>query len=283
MMNSNKEQFVSIRPAHPLLQQHIAYYYFHSTFDPHFRRTFTYYPNYRVALNIFRHSDISWSGNKRLTLPDTSKKQTALLTFSTQNSRVVNMNGRIQKIGIIFEPLGFNHFIDVPAQRLISATINPFDFYGTTFFDMTTTVFEATSIAERRDVLDAFFLRHYRPFPMEELSLIIKDILRHNRQCSVQALAKSYNMSRRTLLRQFQNQLAHHIRGFSNLVRFRNTLQHYKAHQGTISLTQLAHDNTYYDQADFNKHIRAYTGLTPKHLFHQRREIGAPYTFWTEG
>ncbi|MEM0991383.1 MAG: helix-turn-helix domain-containing protein [Bacteroidota bacterium] len=189
------------------------------------------------------------------------------------------MNGCIQKIGIIFEPLGFNHFIDVPAQRLISETINPFDFYSTSFFETTAAVFEATSTTEKRDLLDAFFLRHYRPFPMAELRLIVEEIMQSNGQCSVQALAKSYGMNRRTLLRQFQSQLAHHIRGFSNLVRFRNTLQHYKAQQGSISLTQLAHDNAYYDQANFIRHIRAYTGLTPKKLFYQRREIGGPGYF----
>jgi len=281
MLNWKEEQFDTIQPKKLLLQPHIAYYYFHQTFKKDFQRVFTYYPNYHVALNVFRRSDIQWKKNKRFTLPNPSKRHTAILTFSKQGSREVYMNGCIEKIGVIFKPLGFNHFINVPIGRLIQETITPFDYYDFTFNEVTERVFEATTLSEKRDLLDDFFLRHYQVFPMEELQMAVAEIMKKNGQCVVDDLAKSLNMSRKTLLRQFNKYLGLHMRGFSNLVRFRNTLQLYKKQKGNINLTQLAHEAQYYDQANFIKSIRAFTGLTPKKLFYQQREIGGQNTFWT--
>lgn len=278
---NNIEQFESIQPNQPLLQGHIAYYYFHQTFEDDFRRTFTYYPNYRVALNVFQHSTIQWKGNKRFTLPDKQKKQSAILTFSTQNSREVEMNGRINKIGIIFEPMGFNNFIDIPLQQLIKATINNFDFYGPTFWQMTEKVFATSCILKKRNLLDTFFLRNYQPFSLAELSSVTQEIMHNNGMVSVAELAKSLNISRKTLLRLFNKHMAHNIRGFSNLVKFRNALQLYKERKGQLNLTQLAYESQYYDQSSFIKNIQAFTGLTPKKLFYQQKDIGGQHTFWT--
>ncbi|MEM8523405.1 MAG: helix-turn-helix domain-containing protein [Bacteroidota bacterium] len=281
MIDWRQEQFDTIQPQKLLLQPHIAYYYFHQTFKEDFQRVFTYYPNYHVALNIFRHSNIQWKKDKRCTLPDPSKRHTAILTFSTQGSRDVCMNGCIQKIGVIFRPLGFNHFIDVPLGNLIQDTITSFDYYDSSFNEVVDRVFEAATLPEKRDLLDNFFLEHYHPIALEELQIAVSKIMKENGQCIVDDLAKSLNLNRKTLLRHFNKHLGLHIRGFSNLVRFRNALQLYKKQKGNINLTQLAHEAQYYDQADFIKNIRAFTGLTPKKLFYQQREIGGQNTFWT--
>ncbi|MEM1121778.1 MAG: helix-turn-helix domain-containing protein [Bacteroidota bacterium] len=280
-MQHPTEQFTSIQPHHPLLRQHIAYYYFHQTFDDHFRKTFTYYPNYRIALNVFQHATIQWNNQKRFTLPDRQKAQSAILTFSTQKSREVAMQGCVHKIGIIFEPMGFNHFIDVPLQQLIPDTINHFDYYGPTFWEMTAAVFATPSLIEKRNLLDAFFLSHFQPFILEELTLITNEIMHNGGSISVARTAKNLGVSRKTLLRLFQKHMAHNIRGFSNLVRFRKALQLYKAQKGQLNLTQLAYAGQYYDQSDFIKNIQAFTGLTPKQLFYQLPDIGGEHTFWT--
>lgn len=276
-----KEQFRSIQPKHPLLQAHIAYYYFHQTFEDNFRRNFIYYPNYRVALNVFQNSTIRWNKYKRFTLPKAPIKQSAILTFSTQSSREVAMNGRINKLGIIFEPMGFNHFIDLPLHHLIQGTITDFDYYGPTFWQMTEAVFAANTIKAKRDLLDTFFLRHYQPFQVTELMMVTEQIIASNGLISVNDFAKRLNISRKTLLRLFNKHLAHNVKGFSSLVKFRNALQLYKKHQGQLNLTQLAYESQYYDQSAFIKNIQAFTGLTPKKLFYQQKDIGGQHTFWT--
>jgi len=172
-----KEQFYSIQPKHLVLQQHIAYYYFHQTFSDDFRRVFTYYPNYRMALNVFQHSDIHWNSNRRFTIPNPSTPHNSILTYSTQFRREVVMRGRINKIGIIFEPLGFNHFIDLPLQQVLKDTINSFDYYGAAFQLATQQVFESDNLEQKRDMLDAFFIQYYRPFPIEEILFSIQQIL----------------------------------------------------------------------------------------------------------
>lgn len=280
-MNTLKEQFKSIQPKHSLLQPHIAYYYFHQTFEADFRRNFTYYPNYRVALNVFQNSAIQWNNSKRFTLPTKKTKQSSILTYSTQSSREVAMQGRINKLGVIFEPMGFNHFIDVPLHKLVQNTITEFDYYGPTFWQMTEAVFAAPTIEHKRDLLDAFFLRHYQPFEVAELIFVTQQIMDLNGIISVNDFAKKLNISRKTLLRLFNRHLAHNVKGFASLVKFRNALQLYKKHQGQLNLTQLAYESQYYDQSAFIKNIQSFTGLTPKKLFYQQKDIGGQHTFWT--
>lgn len=280
-MNPLKEQFTSIQPKHPLLRPHIAYYYFHQTFNDNFNRTFTYYPNYRVALNVFQHSNIQWNKQKRFTLPNCPSKQSSILTFSTQSSREVTMQGQINKLGIIFEPMGFNHFIDVPLHQLVQDTITNFDYYGPTFWQMTAAVFAASSIETKRDILDAFFLRHYQPFQLTELLWATEQIMHLNGIVSVNDFARQLHISRKTLLRLFNRHLVHNVKGFSSLVKFRNALQLYKKHQGQLNLTQLAYESQYYDQSAFIKNIQSFTGLTPKKIFHQQKDIGGQHTLWT--
>jgi len=280
-LDTLKEQFTSIQPKHPLLRSHIAYYYFHQTFDDDFRRTFTYYPNYRVALNVFQHSTIQWNQQKRFTLPNSPSEQSSILTFSTQSSREVTMLGQINKLGIIFEPMGFNHFIDVPLHKLVQDTITNFDYYGPTFWQMTAAVFDTSSIETKRNLLDAFFLRHYQPFQLTELTWVTEQIMHLNGIVSVNDFAKKLHISRKTLLRLFNRHLAHNVKGFSSLVKFRNALQLYKKHQGQLNLTQLAYESQYYDQSAFIKNIQSFTGLTPKKLFYQQKDIGGQHTLWT--
>lgn len=280
-LNILKEQFTHIQPKHPLLAPHIAYYYFHQTATANFNRTFTYYPNYRVALNVFQGSSIQWNKQTRFTLPSSATKQSSILTFSTQSSREVEMKGIINKLGIIFEPMGFNHFIDVPLNHLIKDTINDFDYYGPSFWQMTAAVFAARTIEAKRDLLDAFFLRHYQPFQLKELLFVTEQIMALSGIVSVNDFAKQLNISRKTLLRLFNRHLAHNVKGFSSLVKFRNALQLYKKHRGQLNLTQLAYESQYYDQSNFIKHIYAFTGLTPKELFYQQKDIGGEHTLWT--
>jgi len=234
-----------------------------------------------MFFKIHQNSSIQWNKQKRFTMPNTLAQQSSILTFSTQSSREVTMQGRINKLGIIFEPMGVNHFIDVPLHKLVQDTITNFDYYGSTFWQMTEAVFAANTIEVKRDLLDAFFLRHYQPFELTELIWVTEQIMRLNGIISVNDFARQLHISRKTLLRLFNRHLAHNVKGFSSLVKFRNALQLYKKHQGQLNLTQLAYESQYYDQSTFIKNIQAFTGLTPKVLFYQQKDIGGQHTLWT--
>lgn len=275
------EKFSSIQPQMPLLQKHIAYYYFQQTLEDTFSRTFSYYPNHQVALNVFQGAEIKWNKNQRFTLPIKHQKPTAIITLSTQKRRQVVAKGKFNKIGIIFEPLGFSHFIDQPLYRIIKETINPFDYYDASFTKVIDQVFQADSLVKKRDLLDAFFIRQYTPIAIAELSLAVQKIIQTNGHITLNELALQYRISRKTLLRLFQKHMGQHVRGFSNLVKFRNALSLYKRHQYQMNLTQLAYECQFNDQSAFIKNIKAFTGLTPSKLFLGQNDIGGKHTVWT--
>jgi len=82
-------------------------------------------------------------------------------------------------------------------------------------------------------------------------------------------------------LRLFNKHLALHFRGFSNLVKFRKTLQLKKQYGTQLTLTQLAYESQFCDQSALIKNIKAFTGLTPKQLFYKGKDIGGKHTLWT--
>ncbi len=276
-----KEQFITIKPKNPLLSSHITYYYFHKTFDGRFKRTFTYYPNYRLALNVFENSDIEWDHSKRYTLPSSTKKHTSILTFSTSKSRDVEMVGYVNKIGIIFEPLGINHFIDLPLKKILNSTIVSFNYFDDYFNEAADKVFQENNTLIKRNILDAFFVEKYRPFQNTLLVEAVQKIIQAKGNIQANDLANDLKIHRRTLLRLFDKHLSLNIQSFLSLVKFRNALALYKKTNGKVNLTQLAYDSQYYDQSSFIKHVRSFTGVTPKKLLSSFYDMGDELTLWT--
>ena len=122
---------------------------------------------------------------------------------------------------------------------------------------------------KKRDLLDAYLCRQYIGFEEERLTSSVQHILASNGEISIQDLSQKLQISRKTLLRLFQKHLAYSPSEYKSIVKFRQALNAY--HRGTRkpSLAALAHEAQYYDQSDFNAHVKGKTGLTPRQLFAQ--------------
>lgn len=275
------EGFNTIRPRDRLLSEHIAYYYFHETYSEDFERTFTYYPNYRVALNVFKNSQIKWDGKKRYTLPSDQAQLNSIVTFTTKTSREVVMKGKINKIGVIFKPLGLNHFINQPISDLLTGTISHFENFNFNEREQLEGVFQKKDFIKKRDVLDQLFRDRYVGFDEKVMVTAVKDVLSKGGEISVQELADDLEISRKTLLRLFNKHICCSVKGFAQLIKFRNALNTYKNQTGDISLTELAYQNQYYDQSSFIKHVNAVTGINPSKLFLELNDFADENTIWT--
>ncbi len=275
-----KEEFFTIKPKHPLLQGLIAYYYFHRTYDSSFKKVFTFYPNYRIALNVFKNSEISWNEKCRFTHPSDQDKISSIITFNKGSERQVSMNGCINKIGIVFEPLGLNHFVDQKLENILKKTVQFFDFNDLLLKDIAQQVISEQSLEERGAILDDYFLSRYRPFDHQRLRSAVAMIFESKGSISVNEIAHALNTNRKTLLRLFKTHLAISVKGFSNLVKFRNSLSYFKKYRGRLNLTQLAYESQYYDQASFIKHFSKATGINPKKFFFELKDIADKETTW---
>ena len=78
--------------------------------------------------------------------------------------------------------------------------------------------------------------------------------------------SKSNNINRRQLARKFSSAIGLSPKQLAKTVRIQTTLK-ILLNKEITSLTDLAYENEYFDQAHFIKEFKEFTGLTPKEFF----------------
>jgi len=277
-----KELFTSIKPGNKLLAEHIQYYYFQQTRSKGKTYKVMYYPHYVTALNFYKNADVEWDETGRTIQETNEEKITCLFTCNAKISRTVSMIGQHDKIGIIFNPLGINHFIHTHLHKLSKEVISPFDYFGDSFIRLAGELYDEPDLNKKRALLDSYFLSRYAGFQDVVFKKLIHTIVEANSNLVVDEIAEKLNINRKTLLRTFKKHLCCTPREFKSLLKFRKALHQYQDDQIKPKLTHLAYDNQYYDQSDFIKHCKGLVGLAPKQLFAKLKELGDHGTYWTQ-
>ncbi len=272
--------FLTYLPECKVLKKYIAYYYLHYSNDPEGRTSFEYYPHFRNAVTCYLDSERKPGPQGWEIYP--GRKSSSITIFSRNyDSRIhVQINGVFRKLGIAFESLGINHFVNQNLSEIAPATENIFDQFGPELEALNRTIYADESI-DRVKLLDAFMTSKYNGFENGVISEAVDLLLKSSGGIAVEDLALHFNISRKTLLRMFQRHLCISVEGYKRLIRFRNALNQYYNEDGKTSFTQLALEHQYYDQPAFVRHFKLITGLSPRAFFAQLRRYGDRDTYWS--
>ncbi len=263
------------------MSEHIAYYYFHEV-NNETNYEVIYYPHYHNAINFYKNSDVQWNNTGRVIKATKENKITCLFTSNPKVSRSVNMIGSNNKIGVVFNSLGLNHFIDCDMNNISKGIITHFDYFGDSFIELAQELYSKISLLEKRDLLDTYFLDKYKSFEDQSFKDLINDIFDQKSIFFIGELSETLNIHRKTLLRKFKKHLCCTPSEFKAVVKFRKALHLYLSQHTKPKLTHIAYDSMYYDQSDFIKHCKSLVGLPPKKLFSEIKQLGENETFWTE-
>ncbi len=274
-----QEDFVSIVPKNTLVSQLIDYYYFHNICNEGGTYSVIYYPHYVTAINFYENSNVVWDNNGRIIEQINEKKTVCLFTNNIKTARYVTIKGSIKKIGIVFKPLGVNHFIKGHLSGITKEVITPFDYFGDSFISLSKKLFKTINVEDKRNHLDQFFLDSYIGFKDQAFKKIIFQMIDAPSNLSVKDIASDLNINRKTVLRKFKDNLCTTPSDFKTLLKFRHALHQYNTN---TKLTKIAYNNYYYDQSDFIKQYKKLAGLTPKRLFKSISEKGNNRTLWTK-
>ncbi len=194
----------------------------------------------------------------------------------------VKISGKFWKLGIAFEPLGYNHFIPVPLAEWIPNGQN----------DVSDIEIELREVAQachlaRMDecvnLLDSYFLKRLAiPENHEVMTRIVSSMMNVDVEQNVQELAEYLKLDRRTLLRLVQKHLCTSAKTYQQLIKFRLALNEYIEARAKTSFTQLALNHRYYDQPAFIRHFKKITGKTPRAFFQHIHQFGSFDTYWTK-
>lgn len=276
------ETFVTQRPNIPLLQEYISYYYFHECTDSKIKKQFIYYPGYKNALTIYKNSRVEFGENYSSVYPDKTSDFIFIYSGVQKQLRRAYIAAPFQKVGVVFNELGINHFLKFPLSQASPDPIDKsFDYFGRELKDHCAVIYSRNSVDEKVKLLDTFFLSKLQNLAEPILKGCIKLIMAADKKLSITYLSDYLKVNRKALLRLFNKHLGCSVKDYLDIVQFRKSLNTYLMEHKQDSLTGIALENDYYDQSQFINHFKKLTGTNPKAFFKDIRHIGREDTFWT--
>jgi len=273
-------QVVNVIPKDPNLQKVIEYYYFLSSSDKKSIKNFVHFPHYRTTLNIYFDAQVSIAPLQRTISHNLNNRHSVIFTNNKSSFKRATLHGAFNIIGVIFKPLGFNHFISQELFKLSTQEAFFFDDYLKEFNEDLSFLKNKSTIEEKSNLLDQIFKQKYREFSAPVITNLVYEIMSSKGTISVQELEKKLKTSRRTLLRHAQKHLNCSISNFKQIVKFRHTLDQYQKAFDKPSLTELSYNNDYYDQSDFINHFKSISGEKPSKLLSKLKQVDSRDMFW---
>ncbi len=180
----------------------------------------------------------------------------------------IEPTGETGIFSVRFHSNGFLPFTTIPIKDMENRTVSLAEMFEKDGIDIEQKILAATTTSERIQLIEAFLL--HRLTDKKIIDRIVKStvdmILTANGQLSVEELSKQTRINRRQLERKFSSAIGLSPKQLSKTIRLQATLKMLLGKKFT-SLTSLAYENEYYDQAHFIKDFKELTGFTPKEFY----------------
>lgn len=278
----SNQSFKALRPINPFLHKYIDYYYFDEAGKKDPITRFTYFPHYKHAVTIYHGSRVKMTD--LFTSSCVPSDNNFCLSYTNLVSHFARnqMHPPFKKIGIVFQPLGLNHFIKDTLSELLPTTFNfDIDLFQPEIASTLQEVFANKSLNENVNLLDEFFIDNFIGFEEEKLTKAIRLIHESPSGISVNELSIQLGINRKTLLRLFKRHLNSSVKDYLKLIKFRNAVDLYQSTEVKGTLTHLAYDMNYNDQSEFTHHFKNLTGFSPKSFFKNLDTLSDLGTYWS--
>ncbi|TDS16709.1 AraC family transcriptional regulator [Maribacter caenipelagi] len=167
-----------------------------------------------------------------------------------------------------FQPSGFLPFTNISIKEIQNTAVPIEELFGKEGVKIGNQILNANATSERIALIETFLLE--RLTEKNVIDNIVKStvdiIIEANGQFSVNELSEQNNINRRQLTRKFSSTIGLSPKQLIKTLRIQNTLKTLLTKEIT-SLTDLAYENEYFDQAHFIKDFKEFTGLTPKEFY----------------
>lgn len=175
-----------------------------------------------------------------------------------------------------FHPDGFAPFALLPINEMENKAVALEKIFGGEAAEFERKVIYAQTNEERIQLIELFLINRLSlPEAADRIAKSsIEILLNYNGQVSVDELAEQLNINRRQLERKFSSAIGLSPKQLSKVIRLQATLKMLQKKQFT-SLTSLAYESGYYDQAHFIKDFKEFTGMSPKQFYNDSLKMSA--------
>ncbi len=167
-----------------------------------------------------------------------------------------------------FHPNGFLPFSTIPIKEMENTAVPLDKLFGKEGEEIGEKILNASTTSERISLIESFLLKYLtdRQTIDKIVKSTIETILNANGQFSVNEFSQQNHINRRQLTRKLSSAIGLSPKQLSKTIRIQATLKKLLTKEVT-SLTDLAYENEYFDQAHFIKDFKEFTGLTPKEFY----------------
>ena len=174
-----------------------------------------------------------------------------------------------------FLPEGISPFINMPVTSLENKAVA----IGEMFIDgssLEKRVINANNNEERIKLIESFLLsKLVEPNTIDAITRsCVEVIFQSQGQIGVVELAGKMNINRRNMERKFSSAIGMSPKQLARVARLQSTLKMLEQKK-FASLTSLAYENGYYDQAHFVKDFKEFTGMSPKYFYADNLKLSA--------
>lgn len=182
--------------------------------------------------------------------------------------------GKTGIFSVRFQPDGLRPFTRNSLQEITGENISLHDFWGKEGEILEDKILNASTHKQRILFLEHFlFQKLVRTTDnFSAINHCVHSIMRTNGSIGIDQLSVDLNLSRRHLERHFISCIGLTPKFLSRITRFQNTLRQLEQKQFN-SLTAVAYESGFYDQAHFIRDFKKFTGLNPKQYFSRDLEM----------
>ncbi len=180
----------------------------------------------------------------------------------------IEPTGETGIFAVRFHPNGFLPFATIPIKEMENTAVSLEKLFKNDGRKIEQNILTASSTFERIKLIETFLLNRLADTKTIDriVKSIVETILTANGQLSVDELSKQTNIHRRQLERKFSSAIGLSPKQLSKTIRLQATLKMLLSKKFT-SLTTLAYENEFYDQAHFIRDFKDLTGFTPKEFY----------------
>ncbi len=168
-------------------------------------------------------------------------------------------------LSVRFRPWGAHHFLNLPISELADRQVWAEDLWGRGSRELEERLAAAPGTRARIGLVEEFLLSRLRTDRKPSVEPLVRAVWRHRGDVRVAELCAELGLTERTVERTFAAALGMPPKGFIRLSRFLQACSRLRSGK-VASLTRLAHDSGYYDQAHFVADVKAFSGMTPGEL-----------------
>lgn len=183
-----------------------------------------------------------------------------------KNSRLIRYAKDASMLLVNFQEGGASRFFSIPMNEIFGINLSLDQILPKSRVDRMEEKLSETKTNEGRiGILEKFLLSQIRGSNVDQLVLeTVRRIRNTKGNLRISEILQGMPISRDSYEKRFRQTIGTSPKQFANLIRIKSLIERYSSFP---TLTDLAHDAGYFDQAHFIKDFRSFTGQTPKDFF----------------